>query len=99
MSIILVGNKSDLETQRRAVEMEEGQAFAAQHGLLFLETSAKLASNVEEAFLRPAAEVYDKIKRGQVDFTNEASGIKLGGQPVGGDSADVSTKPKGGCCS
>ena len=49
MVIMLCGNKSDLES-RRAVTYEEGEAFAAQHGLVFLETSAKTASNVEEAF-------------------------------------------------
>lgn len=47
MTIILVGNKSDLE-HRRAVSFEEGSAFAREHGLIFLETSAKTAANVEE---------------------------------------------------
>ena len=51
MTIILVGNKSDLE-HRRAVTFEEGSAFAKEHGLIFLETSAKTAANVEE--VRPS---------------------------------------------
>lgn len=38
---------SDLES-RRAVQKEEGEAFAREHGLVFMETSAKTASNVEE---------------------------------------------------
>jgi len=34
---------------RRAVTTEEGEQFAKEHGLVFLETSAKTAHNVEEA--------------------------------------------------
>lgn len=46
MTIMLIGNKSDLE-HRRAVSTKEGEVFAQQNGLIFLETSAKSASNVE----------------------------------------------------
>ena len=53
MTIMLIGNKSDLE-HRRAVSVEEGQQFANEHGLIFLETSAKTAANVEEAFINTA---------------------------------------------
>merc|ERR1719270_304071 len=53
MVIMLIGNKSDLEN-RRQVSTEEGEAFAQKHGLMFLETSAKTAENVEEAFHLPA---------------------------------------------
>ena len=38
---------SDLEA-RREVKREEGEAFAREHGLVFMETSAKTAANVEE---------------------------------------------------
>jgi hypothetical protein len=38
----LIGNKSDLE-HRRAVTYEEGEQFAKENGLIFLETSAKTA--------------------------------------------------------
>lgn len=38
---------SDLQT-RREVQKEEGEAFAREHGLVFMETSAKTAANVEE---------------------------------------------------
>ena len=43
---MLIGNKCDLEN-KRAVSREEGESFAKQHGLTFLETSAKTAENVE----------------------------------------------------
>ena len=38
---------------RRAVSTEEGQEFAKEHGLVFLETSAKTAHNVEEVCFLP----------------------------------------------
>lgn len=50
MTIMLVGNKSDL-SHRRAVSKEEGEQFAKENGLLFLEASARTAQNVEEVHL------------------------------------------------
>jgi len=38
---------------RRAVTTEEGEQFAKEHGLVFLETSAKTAHNVEEVSTPP----------------------------------------------
>lgn len=61
---------SDLEA-RRDVKKEEGEAFAREHGLIFMETSAKTAANVEEAFINTAREVYDKIQEGVFDINNE----------------------------
>lgn len=43
---MLIGNKSDLE-HRRAVSTKEGELFAQENGLVFMETSAKTAANVE----------------------------------------------------
>ncbi|KAK6482969.1 ras-related protein Rab-5B-like [Huso huso] len=48
--IALAGNKSDL-AERRMVEYEEAQTYAEDTGLLFMETSAKTAMNVNELFL------------------------------------------------
>ena len=61
---------SDLEA-RRDVRREEGEAFAREHGLIFMETSAKTAANVEEAFINTAREIYDKIQEGVFDINNE----------------------------
>lgn len=47
MTAELFGICSDLEA-RRDVKKEEGEAFAREHGLIFMETSAKTAANVEE---------------------------------------------------
>ena len=70
MVIMLIGNKSDLEA-RRDVKREEGEAFAREHGLIFMETSAKTAANVEEAFINTAKEIYQKIQDGVFDINNE----------------------------
>jgi Ras-related protein Rab-2A len=77
MAIMLIGNKSDLE-HRRAVTTKEGEDFAAENGLIFLETSAKTAANVEQAFIKTAEKIYDNILSGVYDVTNEAHGIKVG---------------------
>jgi len=77
MVIMLIGNKSDLD-HRRQVSKEEGEQFAQQHGLIFLETSAKTAANVEEAFINTAQKIYENIQNGIYDVTNEAHGIKVG---------------------
>uniref|UniRef100_A0A674HL34 RAB2A, member RAS onco family n=1 Tax=Taeniopygia guttata TaxID=59729 RepID=A0A674HL34_TAEGU len=70
MVIMLIGNKSDLES-RREVKKEEGEAFAREHGLIFMETSAKTASNVEEAFINTAKEIYEKIQEGVFDINSK----------------------------
>ena len=61
---------SDLDS-RREVKKEEGEAFAREHGLVFMETSARTAANVEEAFINTAKEIYEKIQEGVFDISNE----------------------------
>jgi small GTP-binding protein len=73
LTIMLVGNKSDLES-RREVSREEGEAFAAKNGLFFLETSAKTAVNVEAAFLETARKIYEATEKGGLEWGNSNSG-------------------------
>lgn len=99
MTIMLIGNKNDLE-HRRQVSIEEGEAFAQKHGLMFLETSAKTAENVEESFHLPAKKIYEKIKEGIYDVSNETYGIKVGmaqGRP-GVDPYNVNPPSNSQCC-
>ncbi|ETE70790.1 Ras-related protein Rab-2, partial [Ophiophagus hannah] len=63
---------SDME-HRRVVQKEEGEAFAREHGMVFMETSAKTSANVEEAFLNTAKAIYRKIQQGELDISNEVS--------------------------
>jgi Ras-related protein Rab-2A len=99
MVIMLIGNKNDLET-RRAVSFDEGKAFADQHGLIFMETSAKTAFNVEQAFLNTAEKIHDDIVSGVIDVSNDSHGIKVGMGANAGQSGrrlDGGAKA-GGCC-
>jgi small GTP-binding protein len=80
---MLVGNKSDL---RRAADQEDAMAFAEQHNLAWIETSAKDAINVETAFLRLVSEIYDLLN---TKMPNERDSFQLTtGQvnPPGGSS-------------
>ncbi|KAN0065572.1 GTP-binding protein of the rab/ypt [Thecaphora frezii] len=52
--IALAGNKADLASTRRAIPTEEAERYAAEEGLLFLETSAKDSYNVSELFTKIA---------------------------------------------
>ncbi|CAD8172171.1 unnamed protein product [Paramecium octaurelia] len=56
---MLVGNKCDVE-DKRAVSYEEGEALAKQLKLQFIETSAKLSTNIEQSFLTIAKNVLEK---------------------------------------
>jgi len=47
--IALAGNKADM-AQKRTVDADEGKSYADENGLLFMETSAKTALNVNELF-------------------------------------------------
>lgn len=95
MVIMLIGNKSDLE-QRRAVTYAEGENFAQQNGLIFMETSAKTDDNVEEAFKKTAEMIFQKIKNKEIDITNENNGVKSG--VVTTSTVTVSETEKKGCC-
>ncbi|XP_039822696.1 ras-related protein Rab-2-A-like [Panicum virgatum] len=72
LTMVLVGSKCDL-SNRRSVSYEEGERFAMEHGMIFLEASAKTAQNVEEAFTAAARIVIKKIKDGVIDSSGTSS--------------------------
>ena len=89
--IALSGNKSDLGN-KRAVEYEEAQAYAEENGLLFMETSAKNANNVNEIFLAIATKL-PRESEGAGGGAGGAGGKRL----AEGDGAAAGNK-LGGCC-
>ena len=84
--IALAGNKADLAAKRN-VDLEEAQAYADDNGLLFLETSAKTASNVNEIFLAIAK----KLPKGDT-----GPGGRGGHSNV--DLQQQENEQGGGCC-
>ncbi|CAL8288827.1 unnamed protein product [Merluccius merluccius] len=58
--VILVGNKTDLESNR-SVTSEEAKHYAEKKGLLFVETSALESTNVEVAFNNVVSEIYRRL--------------------------------------
>ena len=101
MTLLLVGNKTDLSGQRQ-VSLAEGEALALKHGMLFSETSAKMDSKVAETFMCAADSVMSKIVDGRIDPRNEAFGVKLGPLAGKADSTllhrSLIAPKKSGCC-
>jgi len=75
ITIMLIGNKSDLE-HSRVVSREEGERFARENGLFFLETSSKTAQNVEEAFINVAKDIFEKVESGKISLETHDSVVR-----------------------
>lgn len=90
--IALAGNKSDLGT-RRMVEYEEANNYAEENSLLFMETSAKNANNVNEIFLAIAR----KLPRDN-DAPSSTGGHRLGAGGANGGGASGDGNKVGQCC-
>jgi len=84
-AITLIGNKTDLESQR-AVTTTEATSYANTHQLQYLETSAKGGDNVQEAFYRAAKSVFDRAEKGQLSSKTNNAGSMPVPQPQGGCS-------------
>ena len=83
VSIILVGNKSDLASDR-AVSTEEAQSFADLNKIPYIETSAKDGTNISEAFIKCASEV-----RQRSDTLKQQQNVNI---------QEATPQQKKGCC-
>ena len=95
ITIILIGNKKDLE-DRRQVTYEEGEALAKENGLMFLEASAKTAYNVVESFNLSAQSILNSMQKDGFD-PNVNSNIKINNENNAGGIVEPNKK-NGGCC-
>ncbi|XP_052785927.1 ras-related protein Rab-8A isoform X1 [Mya arenaria] len=59
---MILGNKCDMNDKRQ-VSKERGEQLAIEHGIKFMETSAKASINVEEAFFTLARDIKAKMDR------------------------------------
>lgn len=89
---LLVGNKCDL-TSKKVVDRSTAEEFANSLQIPFIETSAKNATNVEQAFMTMAAEIKNRLANQPIQ------------QPVGGTSGGINPvapqrqgAQQGGCC-
>lgn len=89
---LLVGNKSDL-TSKKVVEYSVAKEFADQLKIPFLETSAKTALNVEQAFLTMAKEIKDRM-----GSTSTPAGASKSSTVTPGRGEAVQQQGAGGCC-
>ena len=96
ITVILIGNKKDLEDKRQ-VSYEEGEAFAKENGLMFLETSAKTAYNVVESFNLSAQCILNNIGKTGVDPTI-SSNINLNKGMEGANPGGINGPNKNNAC-
>ena len=88
---ILIGNKCDL-TDDREIQSDEGKAFALRNGMEFMETSAKMNTNVTEAFETLGKLMIEFNSKGNqgTQKNNDNKNLKAG--------AGKNLKTKKGCC-
>ena len=92
--IALAGNKADMAS-KRMVEYDEAQSYAEENSLLFMETSAKTAMNVNEMFLAIAK----KLPKVDPASSRQGAATRIRGS-AGGRVIDVTheeSSSQGGC--
>ena len=92
LTIIIIGNKTDLEDQRQ-VKTEEGQNKANELESAFIETSAASGSNLDKAFEMMINEVYKKCHE---EMLAEGDVEIEGGEDI--NLAKKSENTKKACC-
>ena len=94
LTIILIGNKNDMEDNRQ-VSKEQGEEKAKSFECAFLETSALSGDNLDKAFNLMVKEIYEK-------FNNDSSGEEGSDNPKKGEDLKLEKAPeketKKKCC-
>ena len=94
ITIVVIGNKSDLEDQRQ-IPKEKGEEKAAKLEVAFLETSAFSGENLDKAFELMMNEIYKKCHE-EMLAENDLEIIE-GGKDINLNKNNEST-PKKTCC-
>ena len=93
LTIILIGNKNDMEDQRQ-VTKEQGEEKAKSFGCAFLETSALSGDNLDKAFTLMVKEIFEK-------FNSESTGEEEGDSVKKGEDIKLekaTENKKKSCC-
>ena len=86
---ILIGNKCDMEDLRK-VSVDKGKELADEFKINFFETSAKLNTNVDKAFMSIAAEIVERLRENPEHYGAEGGvSLEKNNRKGGG---------RGGCC-
>lgn len=87
--LVLVGNKTD-QSEKRQVSIEEGEAKAKEHGILFIETSARAGFNVKALFRKIAAAL-PGMENSHMAKDTDMIDVVLSPRPEGADSSGSGT--------
>ena len=77
---VLVGNKSDLDNKREVLSRDAHQ-YAQDHGMEYIETSARTGNNTDKVFNLLAKRIYEAINSGQIQVGGGWDGVKEGTLP------------------
>ena len=95
VSIIIVGNKCDLE-EDRVITKEMGEEKAKNFNCPFFETSAKSKVNINEIFQEMLDDIYDKIGKQKMEENNDNNVKKSDNETI--DIEPKQKEEKKGCC-
>ncbi|GAN03345.1 RAS-related protein RABA4d-like [Mucor ambiguus] len=73
--LVLIGNKIDLANSKRAVSTEDAEKYATEANMLFFETSALDATNVNFAFETMFDHVYKELAKNKLLKKNSSRDI------------------------
>ena len=97
ITIILIGNKNDLDDKRQ-VSKDQGEEKARSFGCAFLETSAYSGDNIDIAFNLMVKEIYEKFSNDSTGEDELAPGSNGNGKDVKLDNVNDNNIKKKSCC-
>eukprot|EP01118_Nematostelium_gracile_P006189 TRINITY_DN1990_c1_g2_i1.p1 TRINITY_DN1990_c1_g2~~TRINITY_DN1990_c1_g2_i1.p1 ORF type:complete len:222 (+),score=60.06 TRINITY_DN1990_c1_g2_i1:114-779(+) len=98
ITIMLVGNKSDLESIRE-VSSEKGKKLAEKYQMSFMEVSALDNTNIEQAFNDVLHQIFDRaVRPNMIGGTNEREVFNLSNNAITIEPPDDNDQGRCGSC-
>ena len=98
VKIFLIGNKSDLESNRE-VSNKEAENFKMENSVnLFMEASAKTGFNAQEIFIEASKILYDEYQKYKNDKDNNTNRMKMENNDLDTKSNERPQRKKKHCC-